>query len=123
MVAQRNRDTAPELALRRALPSSGFRYRMDLPIAGMPRRRADVTFTQWRTSAPGNTRPSTARSSGWRRRSPPGGIPAPRPSTPGRPCRNGQPRARRRTRAASERTRGGIPLSWEASTVPTPLRW
>ncbi|MEU6484179.1 hypothetical protein [Streptomyces sp. NPDC046887] len=117
MVAQRSRDTAPELALHRALHSLGFRYRVDLPIVGMPRRRADVTFTKWRTavfvqgcfwhacpthlhaprhnsewwrqklrgnarrdeetdahltligwlpSASGNTRPSTAQSSGWR---------------------------------------------------------
>ncbi|MFE5828831.1 very short patch repair endonuclease [Streptomyces sp. NPDC056508] len=50
MVAQRSRDTAPELALRRALHSLGFRYRVDLPIVGMPRRRADVTFTKWRTA-------------------------------------------------------------------------
>ncbi|MCX5072672.1 very short patch repair endonuclease [Streptomyces sp. NBC_00513] len=50
MVAQRNRDTAPELALRRALHSLGFRYRVNMPIPGMPRRRADVTFTRWRTA-------------------------------------------------------------------------
>nr|WP_237546850.1 very short patch repair endonuclease [Streptomyces sp. SID161] len=50
MTAQRNRDTAPELALRRALHALGFRYRVDLPIPGMPRRRADVTFTRWRTA-------------------------------------------------------------------------
>ncbi|WP_411072547.1 very short patch repair endonuclease [Streptomyces sp. cmx-4-25] len=50
MVAQRSRDTAPELALRRALHSLGFRYRVDLPIVGMPHRRADVTFTKWRTA-------------------------------------------------------------------------
>ncbi|MEV7618306.1 very short patch repair endonuclease [Streptomyces sp. NPDC089799] len=50
MVAQRNRDTVPELALRRALHALGFRYRVDLPIPGKPRRRADVTFTRWRTA-------------------------------------------------------------------------
>ncbi|WP_433404661.1 very short patch repair endonuclease [Streptomyces sp. CA-146814] len=50
MVAQRSRVTAPELALRRALHSLGFRYRVDLPIVGMPRRRAEVTFTKWRTA-------------------------------------------------------------------------
>nr|WP_324616711.1 very short patch repair endonuclease [Streptomyces sp. XY332] len=50
MAAQRNRDTAPELALRRALHALGFRYRVDLPIPGMPRRRADITFTRWRTA-------------------------------------------------------------------------
>ncbi|WP_420713434.1 very short patch repair endonuclease [Streptomyces sp. IMTB 1903] len=50
MAAQRSRDTVPELALRRALHSLGFRYRVDLPIPGIPRRRADVTFTRWRTA-------------------------------------------------------------------------
>ncbi|MGW7327875.1 hypothetical protein ACWGIU_04500 [Streptomyces sp. NPDC054840] len=29
----------------------GFRYRVNLPIPGVPRRRADVTFTRWRTAA------------------------------------------------------------------------
>ncbi|MFB7514773.1 DNA mismatch endonuclease Vsr [Streptomyces sp. NPDC056144] len=50
MMAQRSRDTTPELALRRALHAWGFRYRVNLPIPGMPRRRADVTFTRWRTA-------------------------------------------------------------------------
>ncbi|MEY2270522.1 very short patch repair endonuclease [Streptomyces sp. BF23-19] len=50
MAAQRSRDTKPELALRRALHALGFRYRVHLPIPGMPRRRADVTFTRWRTA-------------------------------------------------------------------------
>ncbi|MGK5548424.1 very short patch repair endonuclease [Streptomyces sp. URMC 127] len=50
MAAQHSRDTAPELALRRALHALGFRYRVNLPIPGMPRRRADVTFTRWRTA-------------------------------------------------------------------------
>ncbi len=50
ILAQRSRDTAPELALRRALHGLGFRYRVDLPIPGMRRRRADVTFVKWRTA-------------------------------------------------------------------------
>ncbi|WP_405540949.1 hypothetical protein [Streptomyces antimycoticus] len=36
------------MALRRALHALGFRYRVDLPILGMRRRRADVTFVRWR---------------------------------------------------------------------------
>ncbi|MFF4743796.1 hypothetical protein [Streptomyces sp. NPDC001268] len=32
MLAQRSRDTVPELALRRALHALGFRYHVDLPI-------------------------------------------------------------------------------------------
>ncbi|MFE0864054.1 very short patch repair endonuclease [Streptomyces rochei] len=50
MLAQRSRDTVPELALRRVLHGLGFRYRVDLPIPGMRRRRADVTFVKWRTA-------------------------------------------------------------------------
>ncbi|MGW5674099.1 very short patch repair endonuclease [Streptomyces sp. NPDC003860] len=50
MRAQRSRDTAPELALRRALHALGLRYRVDLPLPGLPRRRADVTFARWRTA-------------------------------------------------------------------------
>jgi DNA mismatch endonuclease (patch repair protein) len=44
MLANRRRDTGPELALRRALHASGLRYRVDSrPIAGLP-RRADIVF-------------------------------------------------------------------------------
>ncbi|WP_391858713.1 hypothetical protein [Streptomyces rugosispiralis] len=50
MLAQRSRDTVPEMALRRAVHGLGFRYRVDLPIPGMRRRRADVTFVKWRTA-------------------------------------------------------------------------
>jgi DNA mismatch endonuclease, patch repair protein len=49
MLAQRSRDTAPEMALRRASHRLGFRYRVDLPLPGMSRRRSDVTFVKWRT--------------------------------------------------------------------------
>ncbi len=39
----RSRDTAPELALRRALHRLGLRYLVDAPVPGLPaRRRADV---------------------------------------------------------------------------------
>lgn len=50
MLAQRSVNTQPELALRRALHSLGFRYRVNLPIPGKRRRRADVTFVRWRTA-------------------------------------------------------------------------
>lgn len=38
------RDTAPEMALRRELHRRGLRYRVDHPLPGRPRRRADVYF-------------------------------------------------------------------------------
>src|SRR5699024_10637989 len=50
MSRQRRRDTAPEVELRRALHRMGLRYRVDLPLPGMPRRRADVTFTRQRVA-------------------------------------------------------------------------
>lgn len=50
MSKQRRRDTAPELQLRRALHRMGLRYRVNLPLPGMPRRRADVTFTRARVA-------------------------------------------------------------------------
>ncbi|MGD8202145.1 very short patch repair endonuclease [Ornithinimicrobium sp. W1679] len=44
MQVQRTRDTAPEMALRRALHSMGLRYRVDrAPLPGL-RRRADIVF-------------------------------------------------------------------------------
>lgn len=46
MLVQRRRDTAPELALRRALHSAGLRFRVDFPLPAIPRRRADVAFTR-----------------------------------------------------------------------------
>ncbi len=48
MSRQRRRDTAPELLLRRELHRRGLRFRVDHPLPGMPRRRADVTFTRAR---------------------------------------------------------------------------
>lgn len=50
MVAQRRRDTAPELALRRALYRGGLRYRLHRrPIASV-RREADVVFPSRRVA-------------------------------------------------------------------------
>lgn len=46
MSRQARKDTAPELALRRALHRRGLRYRVEYPIPGMPRRRMDVAFTR-----------------------------------------------------------------------------
>ncbi|WP_330217850.1 very short patch repair endonuclease [Cellulomonas sp. FA1] len=48
MARQVRRDTAPELALRRALHARGLRYRVDHPLPGMSRRRADVVLTRAR---------------------------------------------------------------------------
>lgn len=45
MSRQARRDTAPELALRRELHRLGLRYRVDHPLPGLPRRRADVVFS------------------------------------------------------------------------------
>ncbi len=49
MQMQRNRDTAPELALRRELHRRGLRYRVDvsLPEVGR-RRRVDIVFPRRR---------------------------------------------------------------------------
>lgn len=47
MVANRGRDTTPELAVRRLLHAAGLRYRVDYaPLGG--RRRADIVFTRRR---------------------------------------------------------------------------
>jgi DNA mismatch endonuclease (patch repair protein) len=45
---QRIRDTAPELALRRELHRRGLRYRVDVPLLGSRRGRADILFTKAR---------------------------------------------------------------------------
>jgi DNA mismatch endonuclease, patch repair protein len=47
LVAQRQRDTAPEVRLRGELHRRGLRYRVDHPVP-VPRRRADVVFTRKR---------------------------------------------------------------------------
>jgi DNA mismatch endonuclease (patch repair protein) len=45
---QRVRDTAPELALRRELHGRGLRYRVDVPLLGARRGRADILFSRAR---------------------------------------------------------------------------
>ena len=47
MQRQRQRDTKPELAIRRVLHARGYRYRVDYPIPGS-RAKADVAFTRLR---------------------------------------------------------------------------
>lgn len=48
MSRQGAKDTTPEWALRRELHRRGLRYRVDAPLPGMPRRRADVLFRKAR---------------------------------------------------------------------------
>lgn len=50
MARQHRRDTEPELLLRRELHRLGLRYRVDHPLPGLPRRRADVLFTRARVA-------------------------------------------------------------------------
>lgn len=45
MSKQRVHDTGPELQLRRELHRRGLRFRVNRPLEGMPRRRADITFS------------------------------------------------------------------------------
>ncbi|MYS47754.1 DNA mismatch endonuclease Vsr [Streptomyces sp. SID5998] len=44
MSRQGSRDTAPEIAVRRLLHASGVRYRVNVPVPGMPRRTIDIAF-------------------------------------------------------------------------------
>ncbi len=44
MQSQRRRDTAAEVAVRKALHRMGFRYRVDRPVVPGLRRRADLVF-------------------------------------------------------------------------------
>lgn len=44
MQAARQRDTAPEIALRRILHANGMRFRVDLPVMSGVHRRADIVF-------------------------------------------------------------------------------
>jgi len=46
MSRQRSRDTEPELLLRRELHRRGLRFRVDRPLPGLPRRRADILLTR-----------------------------------------------------------------------------
>lgn len=44
----RRRDTVPEVNLRRELHRRGYRYRLQYPVPGRPRRRVDVVFPRLR---------------------------------------------------------------------------
>ncbi|WP_405442788.1 very short patch repair endonuclease [Streptomyces niveus] len=44
MSRQPSRDTAPEVAVRKLLHSAGLRYRVNVPVPGMPRRTIDIVF-------------------------------------------------------------------------------
>jgi DNA mismatch endonuclease (patch repair protein) len=48
MARQRRRDTAAEVEIRQILHARGLRYRIDLVLPGLPRRRADLTFASSR---------------------------------------------------------------------------
>lgn len=50
MQGQARRDTAPELAIRRALHRQGLRYRVDVRPDASIRRRADVVFPRQRVA-------------------------------------------------------------------------
>lgn len=47
MSSQPQRDTKPELALRRMLHAAGYRFRVDYQLPGS-RRRADIAFPRWK---------------------------------------------------------------------------
>lgn len=46
MIANRGRDTGPELEIRRLLHGAGLRYRVDVPLPIDRRRRADIQFSR-----------------------------------------------------------------------------
>ncbi|MFC8430783.1 very short patch repair endonuclease [Streptomyces sp. NPDC057253] len=46
MSRQGSRDTAPEVAVRKLLHAAGLRYRVNVPVPGMPRRTIDIAFTK-----------------------------------------------------------------------------
>ncbi|MFI1766070.1 very short patch repair endonuclease [Streptomyces sp. NPDC020800] len=46
MGRQSSRDTAAEVAVRRHLHAAGLRYRVNVPVPGMPRRTIDIVFTK-----------------------------------------------------------------------------
>ena len=48
MQATGRRDTGPELALRRELHRRGLRYRVEVRLPELPRRRMDIVFTRAR---------------------------------------------------------------------------
>lgn len=44
MSRQSSRDTGQEIAVRKLLHAAGLRYRVHVPVPGMPRRTIDVVF-------------------------------------------------------------------------------
>lgn len=46
MSRQRRRDTDPEVLLRRRLHRLGYRFRVNYPVPGRPRRTMDIAFTR-----------------------------------------------------------------------------
>nr|WP_238545282.1 MULTISPECIES: very short patch repair endonuclease [Streptomyces] len=46
MSLQPGRDTSQELAVRRILHRAGLRYRIHIPVPGLPRRSIDIAFTR-----------------------------------------------------------------------------
>ncbi|MEU8698037.1 very short patch repair endonuclease [Streptomyces sp. NPDC048680] len=46
MSRQASRDTAPEVAVRKLLHASGYRYRVNERVPHMPRRTIDIAFTR-----------------------------------------------------------------------------
>lgn len=50
MLANRRRDTNPELSVRRILHAQGLRYRVDYAPAPTSRRRADIVFPRKRVA-------------------------------------------------------------------------
>ncbi|MFF9405863.1 very short patch repair endonuclease [Streptomyces anandii] len=48
MSRQSSRDTVPEVAVRRLLHASGLRYRVNVPVPGMPRRTIDIVFGKYK---------------------------------------------------------------------------
>lgn len=44
MSRQGSRDTACEIAVRKLLHAEGLRYRLNVPVPGMPRRTIDIVF-------------------------------------------------------------------------------
>lgn len=50
MSRQRRRDTKPEVSIRKLLHARGLRFRVTLPIPGMPRRSIDIAFTRARVA-------------------------------------------------------------------------
>lgn len=50
MQGNRRRDTAPELTLRSGLHVRGWRFRVQYPVPGRPRRSIDIAFTRRRVA-------------------------------------------------------------------------